>query len=71
MTVTIDTNILLHLLRGTPVVSAIQKILQELNAEDTIVLSIASVGEIESIAHQRNYGKQKRDYLKKLRVCHW
>jgi predicted nucleic acid-binding protein len=66
MTVTIDTNILLHLLRKTYLVPAIRETLDEIENEDTIILSITSIGEIESIAHQRNYGKKKRDYLKKL-----
>jgi len=66
MTVTIDTNILLHLLRGSYLVPRIREKLDELEAEDTIILSIVSIGEIESIAHQRNYGKKKRNYLEKL-----
>lgn len=66
MTVTIDTNILLHLLRGSYLVPAIREELERLETEDTIILSIVSIGEIESIAHQRNYGKKKRGYLKKL-----
>lgn len=66
MTVTIDTNILLHLLRESYLVPVIRKKLEHLEAEDTIVLSIVSIAEIESIAHQQNYGKKKRDYLKKL-----
>lgn len=66
MTVTIDTNILIHLLRGSDLVPAIREELERLGTEDTIILSIVSIGEIESIAHQRNYGKKKRDRLKKL-----
>ncbi|HEX6981285.1 MAG TPA: PIN domain-containing protein [Balneolaceae bacterium] len=66
MTVTIDTNILLHLLRETYLVPDIRETLDSLGAEDTIILSITSIGEIESIARQRNYGKRKRNYLKEL-----
>lgn len=66
MTVTIDTNILLHLLRNSYLVPTIQQQLDQSAAEDTIIISIVSVGEIESIAHQRNYGANKRDYLTKL-----
>lgn len=66
MTVTIDTNILLHLLRGSYLVPTIREQFDELEAEDTIILSIVSIGEIESIAHQHNYGKKKRNYLEKL-----
>lgn len=66
MTVTVDTNILLHLLRETYLVPTIRKTLDDVNSEDTIILSIVSLGEIQSIALQRNYGKKKRDYLNKL-----
>jgi len=66
MTVTIDTNILLHLLRNSYLIPTIQQQLDQSAAEDTIIISIVSVGEIESIAHQRNYGANKRDYLTKL-----
>jgi predicted nucleic acid-binding protein len=66
MRVLIDTNILLHLLRETYLVSSIREKLADLEAEDTLILSIVSIGEIESIARQRNYGKRKRNYLKEL-----
>lgn len=66
MTATIDTNILLHLLRNSRLVPAIQKKLVELNVEDTLILSAVSIGEIESIAYQRNYGKKKKNLLQSL-----
>lgn len=66
MTATIDTNILLHLLRESYLVPTIQEKFVELGVEDTIILSIVSVAEIESIAYQRNYGQKKKERLKEL-----
>lgn len=66
MTATIDTNILLHVLRGSYLLPTIQEKFEKLGVEDTIILSIVSVAEIESIAYQRNYGQKKKDRLKAL-----
>lgn len=66
MNVAVDTNILLHLLRESYLVPTIQEHLKNLNSIESFALSIVSVGEIESIAKQRNYGQEKREHLKKL-----
>jgi len=66
MTVTIDTNILLHLLRNSYLVPTIREELLKLGAEETMILSIVSVAEIESIAFQRDYGQKKKNHLKSL-----
>mgnify|MGYP006432889587 CR=1 FL=1 len=66
MTATIDTNILLHILRESYLVPTIRETFDNLGVEDTIILSIVSIGEIESIAYQRSYGKRKRSRLKDL-----
>ena len=66
MKATIDTNILLHLLRNSQVVPRIQQAFKDNNIDDSIFLSIVSVGEIESIALQRNYGKKKQSRLEQL-----
>lgn len=66
MKATIDTNILLHLLRNSRVVPRIQQAFSAHGIGDTILLSIVSVGEIESIALQRNYGMKKQTRLKQL-----
>lgn len=66
MTVTIDTNILLHLLGDSYLIPSIREKIEHIATGDTILVSIVSIGEVNSIAHQRNYGNKKRDYLKKL-----
>jgi tRNA(fMet)-specific endonuclease VapC len=66
MTATIDTNILLHLLRESYLVPTIQETFGKLDVGDSILISIVSIGEIESIAYKRDYGKRKRDRLQDL-----
>ncbi len=66
MKAAIDTNILVHLLRNSPVVPRIRQAFKEHNIKDTILLSIVSIGEIQSIALQRNYGKKKHTRIKQL-----
>jgi len=66
MKATIDTSILLHLLRESPLVSHIREAFAENDVDDTILLSIVSIGEIESIAIQQHYGKKKKNRLKDL-----
>lgn len=65
MAFTLDTNILLHLLRKSDVARKVKQ--DHFHSEkETLVISIVTQGEIESIALQRQYGKKKRQELKKL-----
>jgi len=65
MIFTLDTNILIHLLRGSDVAEWVRKeYLKE--AAPTLIVSIVSQAEIESIALQRNYGERKLGELRKL-----
>lgn len=51
----LDTNILIHLLRGSPTATKLADDLFE-NQHPTLLISIVTQGEIESIAMQRGYG---------------
>ena len=61
----LDTNILIHLLRGSPTATKLADDLFE-NQHPTLLISIVTQGEIESIAMQRGYGGKKMSQLKKL-----
>lgn len=65
MAFTLDTNILIHLLRGSKTAN---KVAEDFFKEDnpTLIISIVSQGEIESIALQNGYGEKKLSALKKL-----
>lgn len=65
MAFTHDTNILLHLLRNS---GSGKEVRQKYFDDDnqTLIISIVTQGEIESIALQRNYGKRKLALLKDL-----
>lgn len=59
-----DTNILVHIMTGSPIG---QNVLGELDEGDHFwIISIVTKGEILSIAKQRNWGKKKLSTLKNL-----
>ena len=58
-----DTNILLNFIRQTDDFFAWNDEYKFLNEETQVYMSIVSIGEIYSIAHQRNWQKRKRQAL--------
>ena len=58
-----DTNILLHYLRGTSVAKRVEAEFAPFHPSNTLLLSIASFGEIRSIAIQHNWGKRRLNQL--------
>ena len=66
MTYTFDTNIILHLLRGTPLAEKIKNEVFIKEDQPFLIISVVTQAELESIAIQRNYGSPKRKALKKL-----
>lgn len=65
MAYTLDTNVLIHLLRGSETASRLTNELFE-SENPTLLISIVTQGEIESIAMQRGFGDKKMTKLKKL-----
>lgn len=59
MTYLFDTNILLHLLRSTPVSQRIEQQYDPFQSGNTLLLSTVSEGEIRSIALQSNWGVKR------------
>jgi tRNA(fMet)-specific endonuclease VapC len=62
----LDTNILIYLIRENPVVRAELTNRGIFEPENTVSISIASVGEILSLALQNNWGERKKNNLEKL-----
>lgn len=65
MAFTLDTNILIHLLRDS---ATAKKVAEDFFNEEnpTLIISIVTQGEIESIALQKGYGEKRLNMLKKL-----
>lgn len=65
MAFTLDTNILIHLLRDS---ATAKKVAEKffIKENPTLIISIVTQGEIESIALQNGYGEKKLNELKKL-----
>jgi len=65
MNYVLDTNILLHILRGTEIGIKVVKI-EEQDNNPTLIISIVTKAEILSIASQRKWGSKKISSLSKL-----
>jgi tRNA(fMet)-specific endonuclease VapC len=61
-----DTNILLNCVRNDAIYNAYDEKYGFFSKENRSFISIVSVGEIYSIAHQRNWQKRKRQKLKEI-----
>jgi tRNA(fMet)-specific endonuclease VapC len=59
----LDTNILLHLIRGKSTGTYIDTMFQLRHQINTPLVCIVSHGEIWSLARENNWGKRKRDAL--------
>ena len=58
-----DTNLLLHRIRRSSRFDEANKTYQFQGIGNRVFLSVINVGEIESIAYQRNWGRAKWDEL--------
>ena len=61
-----DTNILLNRLRHTDKFAEMNRIHQFLSSKNQVFLSVISIGEIESIAYQNNWGAAKWTQLQEM-----
>src|SRR5438876_913841 len=59
----LDTNILVHFVRGDAVWTRIQLAYQLLAADPTPLISIVTAGELRSLAYQRGWSAAKRDQM--------
>jgi len=62
----LDTNILVHLIRGKELGRKIMLQFDLANAVHRPLISIVTVGEIRSLADQFQFGGEKREFLRKL-----
>lgn len=62
----LDTNIVLHYLRATTLMTVIDEKYAPLSIQNTSIVSIVTVGEIKSLALQSDWGKAKLGHLQIL-----
>ena len=63
MTYLFDTNIILHFVRDSQEYERWNQIYQFFDTNNVVLTSLISVGEMESLAHQLNWGAAKRQKL--------
>lgn len=63
MTYLFDTNIILHLVRGSLEYQMWNQTYQFFDKDNVVMTSLISIGEMESLAHQLNWGDIKRQKL--------
>lgn len=62
----LDTNILIHYLRGSKVYEEVDRSFQPLDEKNVAVISAVTVGEIRSLALQRQWGAKRLQALENL-----
>lgn len=62
----LDTNILLAYIRNDSIAELLDKDYKPLSNDNTAILSVVTVGEIESLALQNKWGEKRKTYLKEL-----
>jgi len=62
----LDTNILIIYGRETEVSRRIENDYEIFNGENNLAISVVTLGELDSLARQFNYGKRRREILKRL-----
>ena len=62
----LDTNIILIYTRNLPMTQRIEQDLNLFDGTNDLFLSVVTVGEIESLMLQRQYGKKKREAFRNL-----
>ncbi len=61
-----DTNILLHCLRRSDKYDEINRVHHFFGLGNQVFLSVVNIGEIESVAYQRNWSQPKWDELQRI-----
>lgn len=61
-----DTNILIHFLRQSPKYRQLNEKYSFFSEENQVYLSIISIGEIQSLAYQLNWGQKRRNQVQSL-----
>lgn len=62
----LDTNILIIYGRETEISRRIEDNYKIFNGENNLAISVVTLGEIDSLTRQFNYGKRRREILKRL-----
>ena len=62
----LDTNILVHLVRKSPVKAMVEQEFHLADAQNTSIVSVVSLGEIRSLAIQNHWGQQRIDILEEI-----
>jgi tRNA(fMet)-specific endonuclease VapC len=62
----LDTNLLLIYLRQSSLKEKVEQQLQLFTSENTLLISVVSIGEIKSIATQNNWGDKRLEKLEML-----
>ena len=62
----LDTNILVHLVRKSPVKARVEEEFHLMDAQNTLLVSVVSLGEIRSLAIQNHWGQRRLDILEEI-----
>ena len=62
----LDTNILVHLVRKSPVKAMVEQEFHLADTQNTSIVSVVSLGEIRSLAIQNHWGQQRIDILEEI-----
>jgi tRNA(fMet)-specific endonuclease VapC len=62
----LDTNILVHLIRDSPIGRSVARDFDLLNPHSTQLISVVTAGEIRAMAKKRSWGPRKTEALKDL-----
>lgn len=61
-----DTSILVHYVRKSPLKAQIEADFQPASLQNTVLVSVVSLGEIQSLAIQNNWGEKRMDVLREI-----
>lgn len=61
-----DTNILVHYVRRSPLVTQIEADFKPASPEHTVLIAVVSLGEIQSLAIQNNWGGKRMGVLNEI-----
>jgi predicted nucleic acid-binding protein len=62
----LDSNILIHLVRGKEIWTRLRDTYQLLRTEPVPIISVVTLGEVRSLAYQREWGSKKLDLMEFL-----
>ncbi|MEM1215403.1 MAG: hypothetical protein AAGJ82_06955, partial [Bacteroidota bacterium] len=66
MTYLLDTNVVLTYIRNNATARGLEANLKLLSNENTLILSVVTIGELRSIAKQARWGQRKLDQMENL-----